>query len=144
MKKTVAEKWVKALRSKKYKQAKSVLKIKNKAGVVRHCCLGVLCELYQQDMRKQQRKILPVSIENAHGYDSDLPKTSQIYDFNGDIAHLPERVKKWAGMKTDNGDLGGEMIDVADSPCFDLVSINDKGGNFKKIATVIETHAKEL
>lgn len=144
MKKTVAEKWVKALRSKKYKQAKSVLKIKNKSGVVRHCCLGVLCELYQQDMRKHKRKPLPVSAENAHAHDSELPKTSQIYDFNGDVAHLPEHVRKWAGMRTDNGDLHGESYDVDGITCWDLVSVNDHGANFQTIATVIETLAKEL
>lgn len=144
MKKAIAEKWVKALRSKKYKQAKSVLKIKNKSGVVRHCCLGVLCELYQQDMRKQKRKPLHVSLNNAHGYDEDLPKTSQIYDFNGDVSHLPERVQKWAGMRTDNGDLDGESYDVGGITCWDLVSVNDHGANFQKIATVIETLAKEL
>ena len=144
MKKTVAEKWVKALRSKKYKQAKSALKIKNKSGVVRHCCLGVLCELYQQDMRKQKRKPLPVSAENAHAYDPDLPKTSQIYDFDAHVSRLPERVQKWAGMRTDNGDLHGASYDVSGIPCWDLVSVNDHGANFQTIATVIETLAKEL
>jgi len=40
--KTLKKKWVKALRSGKYKQTRGRLRTKNGA---RHCCLGVLCEL---------------------------------------------------------------------------------------------------
>jgi len=40
MKKNVAKKWVKALRSGKYKQSREMLK--NSGG---YCCLGVLCEI---------------------------------------------------------------------------------------------------
>lgn len=144
MKKTVAEKWVKALRSKKYKQAKSVLKIKNKAGVVRHCCLGVLCELYQQDMRKKKRKPLPCKFENAHDHDDELPKTSKICAFASTRTHLPEQVQKWAGMRSEDGELQGEEINVRGIACWNLTSINDYGASFKTIATVIENSVKDL
>lgn len=144
MKKAIAEKWVKALRSKKYKQAKSILKIKNKAGVVRHCCLGVLCELYQKDQRAKNKKLISVSPECAYQYDHDFPKTSTIFDFDGDATHLPDKVKNWAGMRSNCGDLNGEMVEVRGHGCYDLVTVNDNGGNFRTIANLIEARVKDL
>lgn len=40
----VKAKWVAALRSRKYKQGQSYLKIIEKNGAQKHCCLGVLCD----------------------------------------------------------------------------------------------------
>lgn len=144
MKKAVAEKWIKALRGKKYKQAKNILKIKNKAGVTRHCCLGVLCELYQQDKRKKKQKPLPVAISCAKAYDNDLPKSSRVFDFDGEATHLPEEVVRWAGMRSNDGDLNGDHCVIRDHSCYNLVEVNDYGGNFKTIANVIETRVKDL
>lgn len=45
MKKSIAMKWVKALRSGKFKQAKGELRIDGPRGGKSHCCLGVLCEI---------------------------------------------------------------------------------------------------
>jgi hypothetical protein len=54
VKKTIMQKWVKALRSGKYKQAQELLrKVDRETGeVVGHCCLGVLCDLYRKEKRK--------------------------------------------------------------------------------------------
>lgn len=50
---SVKAKWVAALRSGKYKQARGRLrKINAKTGEARHCCLGVLCELYVEETGK--------------------------------------------------------------------------------------------
>ena len=45
MKKSKAMKWVKALRSGKYKQATGFLKVKEDSGDCSYCCLGVLGEI---------------------------------------------------------------------------------------------------
>lgn len=42
MNKTIAFKWIKALRSGKYTQAKGVMRAKQKDGSYAYCCLGVL------------------------------------------------------------------------------------------------------
>ena len=39
------DKWVKALRSKNYKQGKNYLYIQDKSGNFKYCCMGVLCEI---------------------------------------------------------------------------------------------------
>jgi hypothetical protein len=45
MKELVMKKWVKALRSGKYKQFKGGLKGKTEEGKLGYCCLGVLCRV---------------------------------------------------------------------------------------------------
>lgn len=42
MDKTIAFKWIEALRSGKYKQAKGAMRVKQKDGSYAYCCLGVL------------------------------------------------------------------------------------------------------
>lgn len=46
----IKSKWVKALKSKKYKQGKGALK-SYLNGKELHCCLGVLCDLYIKDCK---------------------------------------------------------------------------------------------
>lgn len=73
MNKDIADKWVEALRSGKYKQGRGLLK-----GEVGFCCLGVLCDI------------------------SNL-STSERDDMNlntycGKVNTLPSTVMKWAGI----------------------------------------------
>ncbi len=42
MNEKVKKKWLKGLRSDKYKQGKNALKTKNRLGNEKYCCLGVL------------------------------------------------------------------------------------------------------
>jgi len=58
MRKIIAKKWIKALRSGKYKQGKGYLKQFTSKNEPRHCCLGVLCELYNDTMKKNYKKTL--------------------------------------------------------------------------------------
>jgi hypothetical protein len=132
------EKWVKALRSKKYKQGKRVLKQKTKAGVTRHCCLGVLCELYQQEQRRQKLDALPVSRRRAIIGD-EIARGSTVYKFDDSGATLPRPVRKWAGMRTDEG-FFREPVRAAES----LTDMNDTGCTFTRIANAIEAKYKEL
>lgn len=45
MNKAIKRKWVAALRSGKYKQGGGELRYERDEGDIRHCCLGVLCEV---------------------------------------------------------------------------------------------------
>lgn len=47
----IVDKWVAALRSGEYKQGKGILK-EEVDGEVRHCCLGLLCEVLGVDNRR--------------------------------------------------------------------------------------------
>ena len=80
MKKSIAMKWIKALRSGKYKQTTSNLK--NDIG---HCCLGVLCTLtpYKNNYTKMNSE------------DGVVNKNSVI----------PPKVRDYAGLNSNHGKL---------------------------------------
>lgn len=73
MNKKIMQRWVRALRSGKYKQATGQLK---KEGVG-HCCLGVLCEVLKQPYAGYDL-VLPVRVQQEsemNSLDGTLPKT---------------------------------------------------------------------
>lgn len=161
MKKLVAEKWVKALRSKKYKQGRNALKMKNNStGMTRHCCLGVLCELYQQERRAQQAKPLRTATAPSHEVDADLPKGRTVYAFADSLKaneepccafELPKAVASWAGMQSSRGGgsfmsgaVSGDIVLFNGESYFDLASLNDAGCSFAEIADIIEDRVKDL
>ena len=126
MKEKVKKLWVKALKSGKYKQAKNYL-----CAGGRHCCLGVLCELYNKEMKKNNKKTLSkttVSIETNH-------KPKNVEQFGKDVSVLPNKVQKWAGMKTAVGYLPNHRH---------LADLNDSGVKFKRIAKIIEINGSYL
>lgn len=79
MKKEIKEKWLKALRSGKYKQGQHYLKLGNN-----FCCLGVLCDLHRKE-----------DPEKREWYSG-----GQYYYSEKDV--LPEEVAKWAGLEGQN------------------------------------------
>lgn len=58
-------KWVEALRSEKYKQGKNMLKTICE-GEYKYCCLGVLCELQNQDFEVDFIKSNSYHIDNVN------------------------------------------------------------------------------
>jgi hypothetical protein len=116
MKEKIAEKWINALRSGEYEQGKGSLRLRNK-----YCCLGVLCDLYSK--------------ENNENWEMFDEKTEQ-YSFQECLAYLPEKVQKWAGMKTCSGEINHKI----DS----LTHANDKGFTLEEIAEVIIQNKENL
>jgi hypothetical protein len=57
MNKIIGKKLVKALRSKKYKKGFGLLKEERNKKIF-HCPLGILCEIYNQEMKKKRKKEL--------------------------------------------------------------------------------------
>ena len=128
------KKWVKALRSGKYKQGGGTLKQFNKKGQTQHCCLGVLCELYNDSMRKSKKKVLSEKVcyndsDFSHGY----------CRFGNKREDLPKEVKNWAGM---NDNLGRFYLSDDHYEC--LADLNDMGKKFKTIANIIEKNYEQL
>lgn len=150
MKKDIAKKWVRALRSKKYRQAKGVLKTKTKAGSVSHCCLGVLCELYQQERKKAKKPLLDIDDYPARDGSSGLPKTNRVFEFAGRDAIrcdsvLPNCVVSWAGMHNAAGGCRREFILKRGEKTFEnLAEMNDGGCRFSTIADTIEKYVDKI
>ena len=134
MKQNIMKKWIKALRSGKFKQGIGMLKQFNSKGQARHCCLGVLCELYNEEMKKNHKKTLSEKIcDNAFG--SQYGYTT----FNGVADSLPERVSDWSGIGTSFGRFYGK-----DTLPEALADLNDSGRKFNTIANIIETNWENL
>lgn len=120
MKKDIAEKWVAALRSSKYKQGHSVLQ--NKYG--EFCCLGVLCEL-----AVNENIIPPPTMESDR----------VIYDIMDTTGISSTKIREWSGLQTSLGIIG--IINVGSNQ---LAFMNDNGESFAGIATIIESRYEEL
>ena len=130
------KKWVKALRSGKFKQGTGTLKQFNSKGVAQHCCLGVLCELYNQEMKKNKKKMLS---ETTWSNDSDF--SHGYCKLGGKKEDLPKDVMKWAGIGNSMGAF------TTDNPIYDqynLADLNDIGKKFKTIANIIEKNYEQL
>ena len=114
-----AKKWVHALRSKQYAQTTGTL-CKEGKSYDKFCCLGVACDLYQQEKGD-------LIIENHHYCVDEL-------SYDGCTGSLPIKVQTWLGLTTRMGDYD----------CKDLTVENDNGKSFKQIAQIIEDNEKEL
>ena len=145
MKKQVLTKWLKALRSGKYKQGRGALCQISKKGTESFCCLGVLCDLYNKEQKRNKKKGLTVQTlakdEWMVGSLSSNP--AFVRSYNDCDGTLPTQVIKWAGFREENHD--GEFND-ATLP--ELITLNDgssgdwgdgtRARSFKQIADIIE------
>src|SRR5262245_19189887 len=98
-----------------------------------YCCLGVACDVYMQHNEDLIRELVG---------DPDDPPTAYNYT---DLSHLdssnavlPQVVQEWLGLASNDGDYVYE----SDDPEFEhnttsLVSENDSGATFDKIADII-------
>lgn len=120
MKRDIAEKWVAALRSGDYTQARGYLKLAHG-----HCCLGVLCELAVKEN----------VVKGAMKYDYQSTRYLFCFGANEEVGHLPEEVLDWSGIKTGNG----ELKDI-----LSLSMYNDAGKSFDEISGLIEKYSEHL
>lgn len=132
MKKEVAKKWVKALRSGKYKQGKGYLKQLDSKNEPKHCCLGVLCELYDQQMKKNHKKTLHAD----HMVDSETG--TEFISLNQHDGGLPKVVREWANMINPLGEF------IKNDRVQYLADLNDDGKKFSTIANIIEKNVESL
>ena len=134
MDKNIAMRWVKALRSKKYKQGRGFLCRVDGRGNCKYCCLGVLSELYQEDRTKNSKKPMPTSIIREGS-----SRSIRVKSYNTTHAVLPISVKRWSKMRSTLGFLIGSNLTTKT-----LADMNDGGDSFSKIATFIEKNYKNL
>lgn len=118
MNKEIGERWIAALRSGEYQQGQSYLNVNGK-----FCCLGVLCDLAVKEgvVDREQWGNYVLYGSDEEGWDGAL---------------LPNGVKRWAGMATNNGDCPHAQDT--------LVSLNDGGASFVEISRVIEREMEHL
>ena len=123
---TVKQKWLDALRSGDYEQGIGALRKAN--GTDTFCCLGVLCDLYQDATGKGEW---------------EKPGHRKKYRFitpNGEEQGvLPDDVCDWAGLEVNQGaSLSPDALPDDKSTHYNLSSLNDADYSFGDIADVIE------
>lgn len=151
MKKRVLTKWLKALRSGKYKQGRGTLCQIDKNGNESFCCLGVLCDLYNKEQKRNKKRGLHVEITTEGSMVSILvPKAASIKSYDDCDGTLPNKVIKWAGFREYNSD-GEFLYDGNGKTPVELINLNDgnsdlkvKRHSFAKIADIIEKHHTKL
>lgn len=136
----IKELWIKALRSGEFRQTKHDLKTDDG-----YCCLGVLCELYRienggewvprpKKTFKGDKKLHSYKLKHDHG------NADRVLDYF---------IADWAGFK--KFELNKRTLDELGKPAYVpmvnvstggkgylLSEINDNGGSFDFIATLIE------
>lgn len=119
----VKKKWIDALRSGTYKQAHERLR----RGDRKMCCLGVLCDLYNQE---HEESYWDEEVFIAGRYSKETV--------------LPPPVMKWAGINNSSGDcisLSGVEVTLADlNDGFDNYDTAVEERSFEEIADIIEKH----
>jgi len=88
MKRSIAKKWIVALKSGNYKQGLGQLKEEDT-----YCVLGVLCDLYIKDTGRGKW--------GANGFYGQGSSSG---------SSLVSEVRNWAGMTTSNGKYNGESL----------------------------------
>lgn len=128
----IRARWVRALRSGKYKQGEGSLCRVDSFGNKNFCCLGVLCDIYAKDHKKKWKGEDELALEG-------LKETSL----------LPEKVAKWAGLTrpdpiveitVKNADILRDSVDALGNPitAARLAELNDDHGlDFHQIADLI-------
>ena len=160
MKKVIAEKWIKALQSGKYKQGKSYLKTVNRSTKKSSfCCLGVLTDLYRKDRKKKGLKDLSGVKRTPYSYYVPSRFRGVIYSpwsIQGQpCTGLPLAVIKWAGIKHKEckykSGVSNSYVCLDDNGRrTDFATLNDgdtphtKPMSFNEIATIIQKKWKEL
>jgi hypothetical protein len=116
MKKSIAKKWVKALRSGAYQQGTYQLVDEND----NFCCLGVLCNLAVDEGIGEW-------VRGSGGW---------VFKTEGDVDDqvLPLEVRLWAGMSSAEGRIKDDC----------LPNLNDTGKSFKELASIIEKNVEKL
>ncbi len=109
---TIKSKWIKALRSGKYKQGKGALRPTTNT----YCCLGVLTDLYTKETKTEWTKL----------------RACKHYALADYTELLPFNVQKWAGLDNDSG-----MYDLSSLSEDNDGNENTKPKSFTQIANII-------
>lgn len=111
--------WVAALRSGDYKQGSGWLRVDSRPNRVVHCCLGVGCELIDDQWVRAPRRTT-----NVGGIKGSTPDGLQAWRRSGGTSAMPQSALSMYAMTSEQAD--------------DLAAMNDTGSTFVEIADLLE------
>lgn len=132
--------WVDALRSGRFVQGRWSLHETSAEGD-KFCCLGVACLLAIEDgvpvtrkIRRLDRQRFDVSEYPSEKWAERNPNDSNwsLVFYNGESIFLPDAVRKWLGLYSENPHVGKKNSAEL------LSGLNDDGVSFNEIADAIE------
>jgi hypothetical protein len=128
MDESVKQEWVEALRFGDYEQGTGALHETNRTD--RFCCLGVLCDLYQDSTGKGEWQESSVEDSDCYHFTTPNGRSKSV---------LPEDVREWAGLNRSRGVVlqPADLPDDNSAP-HSLSSLNDANYSFDEIADIIE------
>ena len=137
MKAEIAERWAAALRSGGHLQGFGALGTVGCGGGERprRCCLGVLCDL---------------AVKAGVEVEVETQDSSSIVCYDGKVDFLPDSVREWAGMRTDQGMFlfNNGHVEIPDGRhrklYASLAAMNDDGCSFEQIGEAIEEWRDDL
>ena len=118
MHKNIMEKWVRALRSGKYKHGRCQLNSGNA-----YCCLGVLCEMFIAEGGT-------LNVRCLHR------REDEVTEYNGETAYPPDAVLRWASIRSVSGQASSAEHSVA--------AVNDTADSFTPSIEYIEQHWENM
>jgi hypothetical protein len=123
-------KWLSALKSGKFIQTRGTLGRKTRDGKLKHCCLGVLCELNIKAIKEV-------------GWDEYTPTVKTYDDSDG---NLPSHMKDLAGLYDVAGGFDGKSLlpperrqefDKLVKQLDSLAEVNDTSRSYDKVIEII-------
>lgn len=125
----IKERWVGLLRKGAYEQGAGALRGDPDTD---YCVLGVLCQMYCEDLDITWETMLRVDLEGDYPEEGSV---TQYYD--EDV--LPPHVKEWAGLEDVDPILGGTPITVLNDGRSNLTGKSTvQAHTFKQLADLIE------
>ncbi len=129
--------WLAALESGKYEQGHGRLTTYVSQDKQYHCCLGVACVLYQENVGTLSPKIH----EDTHTYHG----TKECIMYDKDKFYVPAEVQNALGLRDNQGTFAKLVTRSNDKfPCSSLASMNDEGMTFAEIAAYIRANPENV
>lgn len=124
MDQSIKEKWVEALRSGDYEQGTGALRQKNeRTGTETFCCLGVLCDIVEDEIDGEWKEWSDVTYEFIAGPDTKWDHMTEV---------LPNPVRDYAGLNDNEPSV--RVPDVTGDRTLSAVvtELNDGLGEFSQ------------
>jgi len=123
MKQNIKEAFLENLQNGAFRKGLGSLKYETPRGVLCHCALGVLAEMYEEYKNRAHGRFVEVpydDIPTLKEGQEGVP-ISKLYSICGETQALPERILKWAGITEEQAQEIINLNDSVKSPSFTKV-----------------------
>lgn len=135
MKPEIKEKWIIALKSGNYIRGADNLKRVYYGEEIKHCCLGVLCEIHMNETGEGQWRLDTSTGASAYANLTDFGECSR--------THLTTQLIEWSGIKDMKASFLSDDQDRSLPPqAFSLTYVNDRSelDDFSEVIPYIEKY----